>query len=780
MKKWVVILCSVAAVILSGGAHAERLAHLAQQAFNDGFYDVALRQAEDALRRGVTATLSNQLLFLAGRCQLALGYVTNAVEVLQLVRADAAEPCLYADALYWLGTAYEQVGDAPRALFSYEAALSEPHRDATAVAAAIAAARMYLRRDEALRAYLVLSNVAAAVTSAAPESLLFAQGQAALACRQFADAQALLEAVLATTTDVVLSAHAACALGAVELASGAHSAGVARLVAVCTDVAPPLAHAIARYYLAHAALRSGATNEAREWLLPNVTKFSRAVPEHPAVSMREGFPYADSLLLLGQLEMVASPVLARRWLTRCVVEYPNAAVHDRAVLALALLDAQEGAWHAAQQRLSQLAPTGEQDVRVASLLLAGDVARATSNFAQAVELYLAAATLVSNEPAELEARLRAAAAAYEAGNYAVAAKECEQLIARAPAPLLDDAYLWGAWSFLAQGMLQEAQARLVDYLRRAPTGRHAYLAQLQLGRIAMELGELERAEQHLRALATNTLAGTRAAEALYEFAWVAVRQQRIDDAIEYFAQLQHEFPDSPLRDDAAFHIGELLFNRHAYEDAERAFLAALRHFTNTPQASAAAYWAATAAYRRGAYEVCMDVLSNHWELLAASRYGAEAQLLRGDCLASLGDFHNAYRAYHAASVHGTGTYVTSEARLRMGDCLLALTNVNAAISLFSELTESRRPLTRARALVGLGEARRLAGDPRGALSEWLRVLYDYREFAAPAEQALNRAARLYEALNEPERARQLYRLHGTMTGTAGPFAADVASSANNP
>ena len=60
---------------------------LATRAFEDGFYDVAARQIEDALRDGVPPALSNRLLVMAGQCYYELGRWSNAVEVLQQVRA---------------------------------------------------------------------------------------------------------------------------------------------------------------------------------------------------------------------------------------------------------------------------------------------------------------------------------------------------------------------------------------------------------------------------------------------------------------------------------------------------------------------------------------------------------------------------------------------------------------------------------------------------------------------------------------------------------------------
>jgi len=772
----------MAAQVWAAGRADEAKLALATRAFEDGFHDVAARQIEEALRDGVSPALSNQLFLMAGRCYLALERFSNAVEALQLVRRDARTPGIYADAQYWLGWVYERQNDTPRALFSYEAALSEPRTGAFSHDAALAAARIYLSRDEPARAYSVLSNVLAAAGSQAPVELLFALGQAALACGAYDVARHMLPEVLARSTNCVLNAHAACSLGAAELAAGAFTSGVERLMALAAAPAPPLVQAMARYYLGYAALMRGATNEARAHLLFNATNVVAVEAGAPdAVPLREGFPVADSLLLLGQIDLTARPAEARRWLTRCIDEYPAGAVYEHALLALAALAVQEGDTDQARRRLDQLAHSNQRDVRIASLLLAGDLARMASNFTQAIEAYGAAAALASNTPAGVDARLRAALSLYDSGAYAAAQKEFEKLIGETDAPVRDDAYIWSAWCLLQQELLPDAQARLTEYLILYPDGRNAIMAQLQLGRIATERGELERAEQYFAALATNEQDRTRAEQAAYELGWVYVRQDRTDDAIAQFSRFLSDRPASELSDDVAFYLGELFFNRREYERAQRAFLTVASQFPTSPHAAAAAYWAASAALRRGAHDECLAVLSSAWPRIAASAHAPDALLLRGDCLAAQGEYIAAYRTYYAASVQSTGSYIVTEARLRMGECLLATTNINAAISLYTELSEARHALTRARALVGLGEARLRAGDAHGALSEWLRVLYDYREFSAPAEQALARAARLYEHLGEPDRAQQLYRLHGGAPpdGTA-PLSTGMAAPANNP
>jgi len=772
----------MAARVWAAGRADDAKRALATRAFEDGFHDVAVRQIEEALRDGVTPALSNQLLLMAGRCYIALERFSKAVDALQLVRPDAGTPGIYADAQYWLGRVYERQHDTPRALFSFEAAMSGAPPGEFLHEAALAAAHIYLRRDEPARAYRVLSNVLAAAGSPAPVELLFALGQAALACGAYDEARQILPEMLARSTNSVLNAYTACALGAAELAAGALTSGVERLTALAAAPAPPLVQAMARYYLGYAALMRSATNAARAYLLPNATNVIAAeAGALAAVPLREGFPVADSLLLLGQIDLTARPAEARHWLTRCIEEYPAGAVYERALLALAALAVQQGDTDQARRRLDQLAQSEQRDVRIASLLLAGDLARMASNFTQAVEAYNAAAVLASNTSAGVEARLRAAVSLYDSGAYAAAQKEFEKLIGETGAPLRDDAYIWSAWCLMQQELLPEAQARLTEYLILYPDGRNAIMAQLQLGRIATELGELERAEQYFAALATNPVDQARAEQAAYELGWVYVRQDRTDDAIAQFSRFLSDTPASELSDDVAFYLGELFFNRREYERAQRAFLTVASQYPNSPHAAAAAYWAASAALRRGAHAECLAVLSSSWPRIAASAHAPDALLLRGDCLAAQGEFIAAYRTYYAASVQSTGSYIVTEARLRMGECLLVTTNINAAISLYTELSEARHALTRARALVGLGQARLMAGDAHGALSEWLRVLYDYREFSAPAEQALVRAARLYEQLGEPDRAQQLYRLHGGAPPDAtAPLSTGVAAPATNP
>ena len=743
---------------------------LAERAFRDGLFDVAAGQLEDVLAaepRNIEARV------LLGRCHYETGAWSNSLAYLSLVDADAAPPHLYAEAQYWCGRIYEHAGDAPKALFAYEAAAGVTQRVEYSGRAALAAAQLYLRRKDTMRARIALSNCLHGVRGAQPSvDTLFTLSQCELADGNGDAAHKVLEQAAAANTNATLAPHLQCGLAIANLVRGLTNEAVAAFSSLQTDATPESVRAVAQWYLACNALAQGKTNTARALLATVAVAGGEGQAASSLVLYAaDGFPQAEALYLGARLDAAAGKTRdARDAFETCATRFPSSSVGDEAALAAALASVLLGDTGRATQHLHRLVATARPAVRTASLLHLGDIERATSNFPAALGHYAAAYAQDSNSSAGAEALFRTGVAQYELGNFVMAQKTFDSVVNVSTGAIKDDAHFWATWSLVEQGLPAEARKLFNEYLIVFPDGRHAADVRLELARLAYQLGDCKGALEHYTRIASNTEDAARAEQAAYELGWVCIGLGRQDDAIAQFSRFVTTYSNSPLSGDVEYYLGETFFNLNDYERARSAFLAVAEKHPTGSFAAASAYWAALAAYRLDRHDDCAAVLSAHWARIAGSAEWPAATMLRGDCARAQHALANALDAYRAVWTGATDSYLAVEAQFRAGDCLLDMSNAAEATTLFTTLTSNQFAANRAKAWLSLGDARHAAGDRDAAIASWLRVIYDCRDYPALCNDAIDRAGRLYKAMGEPKRARQVYRLRaeiarGTLTNT---------------
>jgi len=747
-------------------------------AYADGRFDEAVHAAA-----AVLTAQSNQydagLLAILGRSYYELQQWSNALAVLQHVRADnaAAE---YAEAQYFQGCIHELNEDLPRALFAYDAAAHVPDAAPFTLLAGHAAARLYLARGEPGAACAVLTNQQVGGVDAAlvaERAFWLAQcalreGNAAAAYDQF---RALSRRA---ALDPALRPYlAGGTLLAAEAAS--HAAAALKLArALSATSTPARVRALALHHLGRAAFGRGERDAARSYLLACLTT---AYPDERASApyllvVPEGFPYAEALYTLGQLALRAhKPGSARVYYERCANDYPRHALAFKAALQVALLTQTHGADSNVLMRLQQASASADTDVRLAALILLADTARTHTNCADALAYLAQAAVCASNTPAAHDVQFRLGLTHYAQGNYSLAQQTFERVFATASGALREDAHFWCFWCLLQQNLLDDARNVLQEHTMVFPTGQYVWAVQLQRGRLAVAHGDFAGAGEFFQAVATNPVDRALAEHALHELALAHAQQGHTEQALSAFTDFLSEFPTSPLRDAVAFKMGLTFFSMGDYTRAHGALAALAARAPHGGYAGQAAYWAAAAADRLGIHQGCETTLTTHWDAIVHSPDAAAAWLLRGDCYRAAGALTQAWDAYQAAAQMPDAAVSAGDAQFRLGDCALALSNIGTALAIFVPLSSNADANVQARALVALGDVRAAGGDLRAALSEWLRVVYDYPGQTQPATRAARRAAAAYMTLNEPQQAERI--LHARATRQGGAPAATNAPAA---
>jgi TolA-binding protein len=739
-------------------------------AYQQGQYDEAARQFE-RLRGGGGAT-DDVALAALGRCYYEMQQWSNALAVLQMVHAGLAATGVYVETQYYLGRTYEGLDDLPHALLAYECVAAVPQPTLQTIAAGIAAARIYLDRDEPRSARDVLTNLQARVSAGtdAADEIVFWLARCALEEGDAARAQTLFAALMTTARlPAPLLPFAQCGHALSQVTLGHTTEALRVFTALTSNDIPAEVRAIALLYSGYAAAAADDRDRARSYLLNCIVAVDDADLATAPLRLvdTEGFPQADALYQLGLLAQRAqNSAAAQTYFTRCAEEYPRHPLAMRAALNAGLSALTAGAASSAVARLQQAAAGADMAARAEALLYLGENARSASNYTKAVEYFNAAVQSASNSATAAAAQFRLGLCAYDQGDFMAAQRLFEALVNTTDGPLREDAHFWSAWCLVQHGLPADAERMMHEHSLVFPTGRYAHTIELQLGRLAVAQGHFAQAIARFQHLATNTADRTCIEAATHELGLVYMQEGHFEQAITTLAKFLTDFPSSPLRDTVAFDQGLAFFSLADYTRAHGTLAALANAHPQGPLAGPAAFWAAQAAQRLGKTALCEAVLTTHWSRIVAGENAPAAWLLQGDCLRAHAQFDAAESAYRTALRGAPTSALGVEARFRLGACALARSNGVAALAAFTPLTNDHQALNRARALLAMGDARAVGGDLRAAVGDWVRVVYDYHGIATVAADAADRAARAYTSLDEPEQAQQILRAYAERTAAA--------------
>lgn len=202
---------------------------------------------------------------------------------------------------------------------------------------------------------------------------------------------------------------------------------------------------------------------------------------------------------------------------------------------------------------------------------------------------------------------------------------------------------------------------------------------------------------------------------------------RIEPAVQAFERIIRLYPDSPLRQEAAFELGTTYFNSQFYERAADTYRRALDMDTTSTYAPDA-MWNLVLSYEQvQQVDPAIRTMRTFLRRFPADEHAGRMRVKIAEDLNQLGEFPQSVAAYQEALDMLTGPDV-AEARF------------------------------------GLGEAYFNMGEYRMAVVEWLKLAYYNQTQSRWAVTALFRAAKADEKMGKLEDARVLYRKIITMQG----------------
>ncbi|HEX6885553.1 MAG TPA: tetratricopeptide repeat protein [Planctomycetota bacterium] len=675
------------------------------------------------------------------------------------------------EALYWLAQAQKLDGQPEEALRTLERALA-------ARPAAEEAARLHALRGDCLTASGRTAEARAAYEASGSARALEAGAVSALSSGDARAAVRLAEQALRQGADGPRAQELALVLAEALFAARDYPAAESHFSAALARATPE--------DRARIALRLGWCRYLAGDLAAARARFAAVAAEHPRAPEAEEALALELEIALAQGETDTARALARRALER----YPQGRFADQAFLVEArALEGPE-----ARKRLAQWLERFPQSPRRAAVLL--ELAEREAAAGAHVDAARRYAEVEALAPGTGEARRALYGRAWSAWEQR-ALEECRALLATLVADSALEPELGASarelalWLEVERGDLAAAtqawralRAAGIDEARRLE-GARALLAALRRARRFDEARAL--LEECARTLETRALAG----EVWLESAYLALDEGDVARAEAALEKARKAGADGAKLAEASYHAGEA---RLAAGDAPRALALLAR------AAEGQGPRAADALYRIGFAQLAADepaAAAQAFARLLEEHPGApqapEARFLLGECAYRAGDFAAAARHCRAArEAPGIDATLRAKALFREGlalgalerwsECSGALAELARTFPAFPNLAEAelwrgralaaqaegraaRAAFERtlaldqgelaARARLGLGALAEAEGRAEDALSEYLKVALLYAHEPSVAE-ALFAAGRVLEARGDADQARARY------------------------
>jgi len=252
----------------------------------------------------------------------------------------------------------------------------------------------------------------------------------------------------------------------------------------------------------------------------------------------------------------------------------------------------------------------------------------------------------------MESRFRAAQTYDQIGWYGAALGAYEQLRTDFPdAPFAEAAGLGYIWALFHEGKCVDAQASIVDHLKRYPeTAQRVELDYIRANCL-QQAGNNEAAMEAFVRLREAFPESEFSGRALYKMAWLHYLNDKLAPAQELVTRFLQEYGTSPLVGEGAFLLGTIFVAQGNFENAHQEFRLVAERYPD-------------------------------------SEFGAEALFKSGECLEQLAMTEAAAQIFESFVTKYPDHGLTAQAILRAGDARFAASAFEEAVARYTKILET--------------------------------------------------------------------------------------------
>lgn len=183
------------------------------------------------------------------------------------------------------------------------------------------------------------------------------------------------------------------------------------------------------------------------------------------------------------------------------------------------------------------------------------------------------------------------------------------------------------------------------FLASNPSASESAEAKFLLAQCQSGNGDYSAAEQTLRGILAENPNAANQDKLLYELAWALKSQEKGALAVEVFAELSRQHPDSPLAAESGYHIGEQHYQAGEFQKAAVAYYDAVKKAGKGDLGEKATHKLAWSYYRLEQYDKAQQTFKAQRTNYADKPLAGDAHFMEAECLFKQGKFKEALLQY---------------------------------------------------------------------------------------------------------------------------------------
>lgn len=231
--------------------------------------------------------------------------------------------------------------------------------------------------------------------------------------------------------------------------------------------------------------------------------------------------------------------------------------------------------------------------------------------------------------------------------------------------------------------------------------------------------------------------------------------QRFSDAASTFEELAADHPKHDKAAEALFMAGMARLMADEAAEAQTVFAAIQKQFGKLPVAEDASYWEGVAMSFQKEYETCREHLAAHLKRFDKSgRYAGSATFKRAYCLFALGVYEDAVEELRSYTESFPESSDVAEAQVLIGDALCSLGEIDDGLASYHEVAETEGHWFE-EAQFKVGHVLKLRRDFEG-MQQHFTAFMETRPHSRRLAEAVYWAGFALEAMDRSPEARELY------------------------
>ncbi len=254
--------------------------------------------------------------------------------------------------------------------------------------------------------------------------------------------------------------------------------------------------------------------------------------------------------------------------------------------------------------------------------------------------------------------------------------------------MIDKLHYGLAWAYLKDGQFKEAITEFQKIVKHSEDKIFKVSALCQIGDTYQDSGDYRKSQEAYETILRDYQDSLYSDYVQYQLGLVMLKLSNYDGAILSLSNFKRNFPSSKLIDDASYALGLVYFQKQDYNSSKEIFQKFPEEFPDSSLKSQAMYLLGTSLYNIGDFTGAIEVYKNIIRLFSQDiELVQKAEYEIADCYYRMGNEKEAMTRFNMLRVKYPDSSLTTEIMWWLGEYYYRQNDFNLALRYFSSLIQ---------------------------------------------------------------------------------------------